>query len=51
MLLREQRAGYRPIPALPTDGLAESVTRLDPRRLHGDSAADLFIAATISHAG
>ena len=32
---------------LPTDGLAESVTRLDPRRLHEDSAADLFIAAAV----
>lgn len=29
------------------EGLAESVTRLDPRRLRADAVADLFLAAAV----
>ena len=47
MLLRGQRASFRPIPDLPKEGLAVSSTRTDPRRLHQDSDADLFIAASV----
>lgn len=47
MMLRAQRSTSRSIPDLPQDTLAESTTRLDPRRLHHDSDADLFIAATV----
>lgn len=47
MPLRGQRTAFRPIPDLPKDGLVESATRLDPRRLMADTAADLFIAATV----
>jgi hypothetical protein len=47
MMLRAQRSACRSIPDLPQDALAESTTRLDPRRVHRDSDADLFIAATM----
>ena len=47
MPLRGQRVPWRPLPGLPSEGLVESATRLDPRRLRADSAADLFLAATV----
>jgi protein-L-isoaspartate O-methyltransferase len=47
MPLRGQRAVCRPIPDLVGAEAAESMTRLDPRRLYKDSDADLFIAACV----
>lgn len=47
MMLRGQRPAGRSIPGRPKDGLVESATRADPRRLHADSDADLFIAAML----
>jgi protein-L-isoaspartate O-methyltransferase len=47
MPLRGQRVAWRSLSDLPKDGLVESATRLDPRRLHADTAADLFLAATV----
>lgn len=47
MMLRGQRPAHRVVSGLPKDDLAESVTRLDPRRLAQDSAADLFVAARV----
>jgi protein-L-isoaspartate(D-aspartate) O-methyltransferase len=47
MPLRGQRVPWRSLSGLPKDGMVESATRLDPRRLRADSAADLFLAATV----
>ncbi|GAA4485731.1 methyltransferase domain-containing protein [Actinoallomurus oryzae] len=47
MPLRGQRVPWRSLSDLPAEGLAESVTRLDPRRLRTDAVADLFLAAAV----
>lgn len=47
MMLRGQRPTCRAVSDLPQAGLDETATRLDPRRVTADYAADLYIAAAV----